>query len=66
MYFTHDVQTALHVADLHQADARAAFPRGRRIRPWWPSRWLGQPAAPARPALTPSAPSRHHGTPSPA
>jgi len=63
MYLTHDVQTALHVADQHQADARAAFPRGRRVRTRWAS--LARTATPTSPNLTPSSHPRR-GTPAPA
>lgn len=62
MYLTHDVQTTLRTANLHQADVRAAFPRGRRLRTWWPSRRVEPTTAPTRPVVMPTAPPRH-GTP---
>ena len=60
MYLTHDVQTTLRTAHLHQSDVRAAFPRGRRLRTWWPSRRVEPTTAPTRPTVTAAPTPRHH------
>lgn len=54
---TLDATTALELARLHQADVRAAFPRGRRRRFWQRSHRPETSPTPPRTLRLPAAPT---------